>query len=127
MRYKLETIVDITQTDARREDGNLAYKQHQNFLTVMQTLTLRCNIEVIQQEVSKKSVEKLFGSNFKGTQKVWSIVFDLERPDSVTIDDMSQDLHLVPFINDLTETVKFKICAFHLQESADMNTKITSI
>lgn len=127
MRFKLQTLADVTETNARREDGKLEYKQHQNFLTLMQTLALRSNIEVVETSITQESVGKMFGSNFKGKQNVWTLVFDLERDDSNSVEDMMQDLHLVPFIANLNETAKFTVPAFHLQESADLNTKITSM
>ena len=41
----MTTLVDITETGARRGEDPLAYRQQQNFLTVLQTIGLRTNIE----------------------------------------------------------------------------------
>jgi len=127
MRFKLETLVDITETNARKEDDPVAYKQHQNYLTIMQTLSLRTNIVLVSTNIESVNVTGKFDKSFKGKQKVWTIIFDLDRPDAAQLSDFQSDLHFVPFIHNLEETVKFKRSAFQLQENDEINTIISSI
>ena len=107
MRYKLSTLIDITNTGARRGDGQLAYRQHQNYLTVLQTLGLRTNIDYIGIEVVEvKMSDTDFGTNFKGKKKVWEFTFEVEREGYHSVEDMTNDFDFVPIITDLEETVK---------------------
>ena len=45
-RFNLYTLVDITKTNARRGEDKLAYGQQQNYMSMMQTLGLRTNVEI---------------------------------------------------------------------------------
>ena len=53
-RFELSTLVDITKTNARRGEDKLAYGQQQNYMSMMQTLGLRTNVEVSNPTFKKQ-------------------------------------------------------------------------
>ena len=53
-RFDLYTLVDITKTNARRGEDKLAYGQQQNYMSMMQTLGLRTNVEVSNPTFKKQ-------------------------------------------------------------------------
>lgn len=106
-RYKLQTLVDITETNARRGDDPTEYKQQQNWMTLIQTLGLRCNPIVTHTECESVPVGKLgFGSSFKGKQQVWTVYFDFEHEDENDLEFLKNDFDLVPIAGNLQETAK---------------------
>lgn len=105
MQIVIHTLIDITNTGARKGDDKLLYSQQQNYMTLMQTIGLRSNFEIEVPVVMKATtVDKKFGSIFKGKHNVWSIQlgFDSQGTDSVNV--LADDLDLVPVITGLTET-----------------------
>lgn len=114
MKYTLLTLVDITQTNARRGEDALLQRQQQNFFSVMQTISLRSNPDVhAKPNFEKRSIAGLgFGSAFKGEQMVWKLDFEFEQDSSHTLELLMMDFDMVPFIHNLSETVKFKDHAF---------------
>ena len=60
MRFTIHTLVDITETHARRGDDPKQHRQQQNFLTVLQTIGLRVNPTYLEApEVIKEVPSKL--------------------------------------------------------------------
>ena len=106
MKFELYTLVDITRTDARRGEDPVAYKKQQNYLTVINTIGLRANptINKMPQIVAHYPN---FGSAYKGEQKVWKLVFDIEYEEATNIELMKIDFDLIPFISGLDETAEF--------------------
>ena len=107
MRFIMKTLVDVTPTYSRRTEDRFMYNQHQNYMTAIQTLGLRSNPMSIRVTNENESVE-FFGSTFEGTQKVWSIEFNIEREGSLEVAMLKEDFDLVPIISGLEETVEFK-------------------
>ncbi len=107
MRFIMKTLVDVTPTYSRRTEDRFMYNQHQNYMTAIQTLGLRSNPMSIRVTNEYESV-KFFGSTFEGTQKVWSIEFNIEREGSLKVALLKEDFDLVPIISGLEETVEFK-------------------
>ena len=120
MRYKLSTLVDITNTGSRRGDDPIAYRQNQNYLTVIQTLGLRTNVEFISLKVTQLDTTN-FGSKYKGKKKVWEFVFEIEREGYHSLEDMESDFDLVPFVAGLDEDVKFDKSLFHTTDLSNKN------
>ena len=117
MIYRISTLVDITNTNARRGEDPIAYRQNQNYLSVLQTIGMRTNIEFISLEQENKSLTDMnFGSNFKGKQNVWTFTFEVEREGYLTVDNLVEDFDLVPFIPELEETAKFAKPVFHSKD-----------
>ncbi len=108
MKFKLYTLIDITETGARRGEDPLKVKQQQNFLTVVQTIGIRANPEIqTSPTVEKMNLTKMnFGSEFKGTKNVWCLEFGFGLNQYHTLEQLVHDFDLVPVIGDLTEQIK---------------------
>jgi len=118
MKFIIKTLIDITQTNARRGDGD-AYKQQQNFMSTLQTIGIRANpsnIKVTQQEQAVTE----FGSMYKGKHTVWNMHFEIEYG-ATSVDLLKVDFDLVPIINDLSETVKLDTAIFFTKDSKATN------
>lgn len=106
MRFRIFTLVDITETNARRGDNTKSLRQQQNFLTVLQTVGLRSNPsykkspEIIN--VSPRSIG--LGSVYNKKQNVWTFEFEIEAEDGHSIEMLLSDFNFVPFITGLDET-----------------------
>jgi len=110
MAFIIKTLVDITNTNAKREN-RFEYQQQQNYLTLLQTISLRSNPSIIEPpKVAKVNTNKDFG--IKGNNNVWTMVFDFEAAHSHSVEMLVGDLDLVPVIADLNETVKLDPSAF---------------
>ena len=110
-RFKLYTLVDITQTNARRGDDVFNWNQQQNFLTVLQTIGMRVNPTVEKQPELVKDFPK-FGSKYKDAKQAWCLDFAIEYQGAIDIEMLNSDFDLVPFISNLNEQVKFKNSVF---------------
>ncbi len=123
MRFQLLTLVDITRTNARRGDDLYLQKQQQNYLTALQTISLRANPIVNSPPVcEEKSIKGLgFGSNYSGKQRVWRLNFAFESDEQHNIDYLLNDFNYVPIINNLNETAEFKDSAFITQSNDSTN------
>ena len=110
MRFKLYTLVDITETGARRGDDPKLLRQQQNYLTILQTIGLRVNPTYIDSPKLIKEIPKKLGlgTNYKDKQNVWQYIFEVEYEDALDIDTLVNDFNLIPIIIGLDETVKFK-------------------
>jgi len=98
--FELFTVVDITETGARRGDPKLLEHQQQNYLTVMNTIGLRANPTIIKSPYLVEENIK-FGKGISA-KKVWRMVFDIEYGIH-SVDMLKLDFDLVPFIKELTE------------------------
>ena len=108
MRYTIQTLVDITNTGARRGENLYHYKQEQNYMSLLNSIGLRSNFEVIELDKDKVELEGLdFGSKFKNKANVWKWTIEFESLQSHHTVLMRRDLDLVPIFNGLDETVKF--------------------
>jgi hypothetical protein len=121
MKFKLTTLVDITETNIRKGPDKIAIGQQSNYDTLIQVIGLRANPNPIQVAQHNGSIANIgFGSSFKGKQNYWEFVF--EMPDgSASIDNFKSDFHLVPFVTELTETAKINISVFNTQDSSSTN------
>ncbi len=98
--FELFTVVDITETGARRGDPKLLEHQQQNYLTVMNTIGLRANPTIIKSPYLVDEKIK-FGKGILAN-KIWRMVFDIEYGIH-SVDMLKLDFELVPFIKELTE------------------------
>jgi|TARA_B110000503_G_C6881108_1_gene302720 hypothetical protein len=109
MKFKLYTLVDVTETRASKGMDHLEVKQQANFNTMYNTIGLRTNPIDFTVTSSLENLTNLkFGSNYKGKHLVWTVEFVVEAEDSTSIDLMKQDFDIIPIIIDLTETVKLE-------------------
>ena len=123
MRYILHTLVDITETGARRGEDHVKYRQQQNFLTVIQTIGMRVNpTYVAAPKITLEIPNKLgLGSSYKNKQKVWTYTFDIEYEGALDIETLVNDFDLIPVITGLEETVKFNNAQFITNNSSICN------
>lgn len=131
--FTIHTLIDVTETKAfKHQDGtDIAKLQQQNFMTLLQTIGLRVNPMFNKgpsvEEVNLKDWE--FGSNYKGHHRLWTFNFDIEY-DGAFNDGINEhghlinDLHFVPIITGLTESINPKLAVFDLTSSDLRNTVV---
>ena len=105
MKFMIETLVDVTQTNARKGDEGSAVKQQANFMTLYNVIGLRTNPTEFEITIETKDTSKLFG--ITGKHNVWTVTFVVEQVDSLTKEMLLEDFNMVPFINGLDETAQF--------------------
>ncbi len=129
MRFKLYTLIDITETGARRGDQVMHVKQHQNFLTTVQTIGIRANPEISSKPTMQQmQLSKLnFGSEFKGTKAVWCLEFSFGLNQTHSIDLLESDFDFVPVIGDLTEEIKPEDWVFRSSDPKYRNIYFTPV
>ena len=123
MRFRLYTLVDITETRARRGDDPKAARQQQNFLTVLQTIGLRVNPTYNKSpQITEDTPAKLgLGKNYKNKQRVWQFDFEIEYEAALDLDILNSDFDLIPIIDGLDETAKFDNSVFLTQNPLKSN------
>lgn len=122
MKFRITTLVDVTETNVRRGGDKLSVDQMANFMTVYQVIGLRTNPTEIVVSSNKDKITGLgFGSKFKGEHAYWTYEFVVEADESISIDMMKEDFDLVPFIGGLTETVNLNNDVFRTKDDKDCN------
>lgn len=134
MEYiKIKTLIDITKTDVRRPNqGNqLQLDQHKNFTTLLQCLEIKSIVHFDQApEMEKIDIKSLgFGNLYKGKHAVWTFQFTPDRlmvyqDETGNIGLLINDLHQVPIIRKLTETINIDTAIFDLKDVQRKNTII---
>jgi hypothetical protein len=124
MIFELKTLIDITETGARKGDDPREQLQQQNFHTALQTISLRANPTITKSPRSELIALKGlgFGSKYTGKHRVWTWQFSFEQADSHNIDFLINDFDLVPVINNLDETIKIENAAFITTDTQHTNT-----
>lgn len=124
MRFQLLTLVDITRTNARRGDDLFLQKQQQNYLTALQTISLRANPIINSSPINEeRSIKGLgFGSKYTGKQQVWRLNFAFESEEQHNLNYLLHDFNYVPIIDKLNETANFLDAAFITQSNEYTNT-----
>lgn len=131
---EIQTLIDITNTRViRPSQGNqLQLDQQRNFITLMQCIELRSIVTYDDiPRASNDDIKSLgFGTNYKGKHRVWTFRI---RPDrgGMFSDDLSNpigllesDLHQVPIIKNLHETINIDIPIFDCKDQKYKNTII---
>ena len=122
MQIVIHTLIDITQTNARKGEDPKLYRQQQNFMTLMQTIGLRSNFEIDSPVVMKKMlVDNKFGSNFKGEHSVWALQLSFSSQGTDSTEILASDLDLVPIITDLEEPSQHKTSVFRTRDPKSTN------
>lgn len=121
MRFKIKTLVDITETRARKGEDDVLYGQQQNFMTLLNTLGLRTNINVVGSPSAEFIQAKEFGKDYKGEQKVWTQIIEVDYEDATNVDFMANDFDLVPVVSGLSETALFDIPVFRTLDAKKKN------
>lgn len=110
--FELTTIIDITKTNARRGEDKLAYGQQQNYMSLIQTLGLRTNVEV-SDPVFKKQKAVGFGSEYSSKSlNVWHCIITVEQDESHSVEMMQEDFDMVPVVKNLKENCKLDDALF---------------
>jgi hypothetical protein len=124
MKFKIRTLVDITCTQARKGADPIEYRKQQNYMTFVQTLSLRTNfVNLVLYVDEDVNINKLnFGTEYKGKHRVWTGTFETERVDDVlTVEQLNEDFDIVPIIIGLNETVNLEFPSFRSQNDAYRN------
>jgi hypothetical protein len=133
---EIKTLIDITETKVSRpnQGSALAHDQHRNFTTLKQCIEIRSNISYdFSPNMEIVDVKELgFGSKFKGKHAVWTFRFNPDRSGvysdgSNEIGELFNDVHEVPVIEKLTETINIEKAIFDLIDSLSKNTIIKAI
>ncbi len=122
MRFKLRTLIDITDTNARFDKSNPDWHRKQNYITLIQTISMRAN-PIIEKspKISKHNISNMgFGSNFNGLHKVWELEFHTDFAE-IQIEDLESDIDLVPIISNLSETIKLDKSIFQTKDDEKRN------
>jgi len=130
---KVTTLIDITNTGVSRPDkgDERSLNQYRNWTTLMQCIGLRCIIDYErnpkQELIDVKGLG--FGNKFKGTQAVWTFVFHTDRDDVYQDKEgplslLINDLHDVPIIKNLNESINIDKASFDLFDQNWKNTQV---
>ena len=133
---EIQTLIDITDSKVNRPRLNLEkeHQQYRNFITLKQCIEIRSiisyNTDPIHEVKDIKGMD--FGLKFKGKHKIWTFRFSPDRS-GVYYDGRSEighlinDIHEVPIIQNLTETVNISKAIFDLKDAESKNTIIKAI
>lgn len=133
---EIQTLVDITDTKVLRpnQGSQLKHDQYRNFTTLKQCLEIRSNIMFDNAPVSEqRDVKDLgFGTNYKGKHRVWTFRVVPERSGVYVegnneIGALIDDIHGVPVIQNLEESINMDKAVFDVKDSANKNIIIKAI
>jgi hypothetical protein len=117
-RYRITTLIDITRTDAKKSDNDqYRLAQQANFNSLRQSIELRSIVSWHRDPVKQNG---RLPDPLDGKAAYWIWEFETERDDLFLRDNdpvalLKEDLHGVPIINGLDETVDFEISAMQTQ------------
>ncbi len=130
---EIKTLIDITKNKNLRlgQGSSLELDQYRNFITLLQCTELRS----IVSYNSNPSLEVVdlkglgFGTKFKGKHNVWTFTICTDRDDVYLDGDnplgkLIEDIHSVPVIKSLTETINIDRAVFDCKDLANKNTLI---
>lgn len=122
MRVIITTVIDITETNARKHDDNLLRQQQANYLTVLQTVGLRVQLTPVECKTYVGDVSSFgFGSSIQDKQRYWTFEFTYDQQGAITLDTLVNDFDLVPIITGLQDTVTLTNSAFRTKHKTDCN------
>jgi hypothetical protein len=123
MKFQLHTLVDITCTGARRGDDHRLIKQQQNYLTVIQTIGIRANPEILKPPTfGPTNINRMgFGSAYRGVRMIWSLEFGFGLNQTHSLEQLLTDFDFVPVIGDLTENTRMEDWVFRTRDAKHRN------
>lgn len=133
---EIQTLIDITNTNVirLRPGQQLEHDQYRNFTTLKQCLEIRSNIIYVTDPYAETvDISDMgFGGNFTGQHKVWTFRFNPEREGAYAsnydpIASLYDDIHNVPIIQKLTESINIDMAIFDLRDPAYRNTIIKAL
>lgn len=123
-RYKIVTLVDITRSDpARYETDRIKLGQQANFNSLIQAIGLRSNVT---WDVDPKRHSGSLPLPLVGKANHWTWEFNVEQEDVFLKDGdsvglLTEDLHNVPVVDQLNNSVDLYPAAFQTKgESANI-------
>jgi hypothetical protein len=117
-RYKVITLVDITRANPdRKEIDKLKLGQQANFNSLLQAIELRANVS---WEIDPRQHSGSLPLPLVGKAVHWSWEFEVEQEDVFKQDNdhvalLKKDLHGVPVINQLNNSVDLYPSAFQTE------------
>lgn len=117
-RYKIISLVDITRSGASRYDTDkIKISQQSNFNSLVQAIGIRANIEWDQDP---KRLNGRFPDPIEGAGTYWTWEFVTERNQVFLKDEdpvylLKEDIHGVPVINGLNNTVDITPSVFQIK------------
>ena len=123
--FEIYTLVDITETKARRGEDPFKFSQQQNYLTMLNTIGLRSNPSIIAPPKLVETFPK-FGTAYKEARHAWRFVFDIEYG-AHSVDLLCKDFEMVPFINGLNEDCEIKVAMFDTTNQKTKNIVFSEI
>jgi hypothetical protein len=129
MRTQILTLIDVTNTNARRnDDDQKEYAQQSNLNTLIQTASLRANLVPLKIELKHGGISTLgFGTEFTGKHRYWVITFEDERDTPLSDDMFKDDFDLVPITTGLNETAEVDQPVIRTRNSKYKNISFRSI
>lgn len=121
MIFELYTLIDITETKAKRGGDPFLLNQQQNFLTVLNTIGLRANPSILSPPKVVTEFPK-FGTKYKNAKHAWRFVFEIEYG-SHSVEMLKDDFNLIPIINNLNEDCKIELPVFDTKKQNTINIK----
>ena len=122
MKVILITLVDVTETKARKGDDKFKLNQQANYMTMLQTAGLRINPNPISLNNQTKELDGMgFGTTYKGKHRCWIFKFDFETEAGLNKQLLEHDFDLVPILSELNETVNFKNNVFRTTDNKEKN------
>lgn len=133
---EFKTLIDITNTKVVRltQGSQLEIDQNRNFTTLLQCIEIRSIVSFDQpptvEKIDIKGLE--FGSQFKGKHNVWTFRCQTDRDDvySNNGEDLAlllDDVHQVPIVKKLTETINIDKAVFDCKNSQYKNILIKAL
>ena len=122
----IKSLIDITKPAVNRpgQGSPLEQNQYKNWVTLQQCIGLRSIISY-DDAPTMETVElrgQGFGSKYKGKHNVWTFTFYPDRSNAYADDEgnsialLLNDLHQVPVIEKLTETINISKAVFDIED-----------
>lgn len=132
-RIQIKTLIDVTPSGVTRFQigKELEINQQKNWITLLQAIELRSLIE-FEEPATCDTLDLRalgFGEKHRGTHAMWTFTFSTDR-DSCYANEKSpigflmDDLHEVPIITNLTETINMNRPVFDTMSRFYRNTVI---
>jgi hypothetical protein len=130
---EIKTLIDITNSNVTRisPEKETEFNQYKNWNTLLQCIGLRCIILYDENPSSEIiDIASMFGSKYRGKHKVWTFRFKPDRQQAYEFEDnkighLINDLHQVPIIEKLSETINISKAVFDLEDRAWKNTLVS--
>jgi len=130
---EIKTLIDITCTGVIRlsQGTQIEINQNRNFTTLKQCAELRSIISFDLKPIFQDQDINLigFGSDYQGIQRVWTFKFMSDHTDVYSdeydpLGKLREDVHNVPIIKNLSETINIQRAVFDCKTRSSKNTLI---